>query len=563
MSSHQATAGSERSAEVEGAFASEQLKPDTRLSHRSTVESQNIDRDQSSDSDPGIPDLVLQLETRSVTQEQLINYIRSIYKKLVPVEKQCIDSDEAQTKAFQANEPGPNKEQWHTQIILHRTLLYQYYDFYFSSQNPSVDPILRKLAANHAMLIRMWRHGIYSFLEVLRHRLPESYDHMVFFIFSAYSIITVLYEAVPTYENIWMEWLGDLGRYRMAIEDSDVREHKKWTKISRFWYSKIIGKNPNIGRLYHHLAILARPMALQQFYLYTRSLTCVQPFQATRENILTLLNPILESDGSSCRLQALERTFIRTHAIIFTERSNDVYTDSTFKLMQLFDDYIIDVTGEFKEQMTWIAIANHAAFFEYGVSNAIFTQAYNQRLSDQPTQKSFETIGRASILSFGILSRILLYLDDSNVHDYLHITLVFLDSLTLVEKAMKLIESYIPWDALASYLNTLLISEEAVFTRVQKLDSLFPQSEGPLPEDYIIRGQIWAQWYFPDNWFDKNGKRQTEETESRLERIMYLAFRIASFKKWLIYDNTSQRFSVSHGTDQLADELGNLKITTS
>ncbi|MCJ1465954.1 hypothetical protein MMC07_004573 [Pseudocyphellaria aurata] len=40
-------------------------------------------------------------------------------------------------------------------------------------------PALRRFAAKYPMLARMLRHGIHAFLEVLRHRLPESLDHML------------------------------------------------------------------------------------------------------------------------------------------------------------------------------------------------------------------------------------------------------------------------------------------------------------------------------------------------------------------------------------------------
>jgi hypothetical protein len=117
----------------------------------------------------------------------------------------------------------------------------------------------------------MWRHGIHSFLELLRHRLPDSLEHMLAFIYLAYSMMALLYETVPTFEDTWIESRGDLGRYRMAIEDDDIRDREVWTGVARFWYSKAADKSP-VGRLYHHLAILARPNAQQQLYYYTRSL---------------------------------------------------------------------------------------------------------------------------------------------------------------------------------------------------------------------------------------------------------------------------------------------------
>ncbi|CAJ2506647.1 Uu.00g078330.m01.CDS01 [Anthostomella pinea] len=62
----------------------------------------------------------------------------------------------------------------------------------------------------------------------------------------------------------------------MAIEDDDIRDREVWTSVSRHWYSKASDKAPTTVRLYHHLAILARPNALQQLFYYTKSLSfCV------------------------------------------------------------------------------------------------------------------------------------------------------------------------------------------------------------------------------------------------------------------------------------------------
>lgn len=58
------------------------------------------------------------------------------------------------------------------------------------------------------MPARMWRHGIHAFLEVLRHRLPESLEHMLAFIYIAYSMMALLYETVPAFEDTWIECLG-------------------------------------------------------------------------------------------------------------------------------------------------------------------------------------------------------------------------------------------------------------------------------------------------------------------------------------------------------------------
>jgi len=72
--------------------------------------------------------------------------------------------------------------------------------------------------------------------------------------------MTLLHETVPAFEDTWIECLGDLGCYWMAIEDNNIRDREVWTAVSRGWYSKASDKGPTTGRLDHHLAILARSM---------------------------------------------------------------------------------------------------------------------------------------------------------------------------------------------------------------------------------------------------------------------------------------------------------------
>ncbi|KAK8073351.1 hypothetical protein PG994_004250 [Apiospora phragmitis] len=141
----------------------------------------------------------------------------------------------------------------------------------------------------------MWKHGIHAFLELLRHRLPASLEHMLTFIYLAYSIMALLYETVPVFEATWMECLGDIARYRMVIEDDEIRDREVWTAVSRAWYSKALDVVPGTGRLYHHLAILARPNVLQQLFFYSKALSAPDPFSDALESIMTLFDPLLGS----------------------------------------------------------------------------------------------------------------------------------------------------------------------------------------------------------------------------------------------------------------------------
>jgi hypothetical protein len=151
----------------------------------------------------------------------------------------------------------------------------------------------------------MWRHGIHSFLELLRKRLSSSLEHMLAFIYLAYSMMALLYETVPAFENTWIECIGDLGRYGMAIEEDDIRDREVWSGVARDWYSIASKMSLTTGRLYHHLAILARPNALQQLFYYAKSLSVQIPFTSARESILTLSEPFLEANSGQDSLPPL------------------------------------------------------------------------------------------------------------------------------------------------------------------------------------------------------------------------------------------------------------------
>lgn len=202
-------------------------------------------------------------------------------------------------------------------------------------------------ASKYAMLARMWRHGIHSFLELLRHRLPLSLEHMLTFIYIAYSMMALLYETVPAFEDTWIECLGDLGRYRMAIEDDDIRDRQTWTAVSRYWYSKASDRLPTTGRLYHHLAILARPNAFQQTYYYTKSLCVPIPFLSARESIMTLFDSVLSN--APPQMDLVELAFVRILAIFFSGKEKKLLENSTEQFLRFLNSRITIQKKDWRE----------------------------------------------------------------------------------------------------------------------------------------------------------------------------------------------------------------------
>ncbi|KAI1316580.1 hypothetical protein F5Y16DRAFT_420363 [Xylariaceae sp. FL0255] len=378
--------------------------------------------------------LIKQPETRPISQEQLVAEVKGIYAGLVMVESKCIEVDNAQSSQ---TDTKLNNEQWQALIALHRTLLHEHHDFFLASQHPSASQPLRRLASKYAMPARMWRHGIHSFLELLRLRLPGSMEHMLTFIYLAYSMMALLYETVPAFEDTWIECLGDLGRYRMAIEDEDVRDREVWTSVSRQWYSKASDKAPTTGRLYHHLAILARPNALQQLFFYTKSLYVPIPFISARESIMTLFEPLMSVSGySHPRLIAIDVAFVKAHGVLFSQKSLDEFQPAADKFLELLNDHIGRTTRRWTDMGYFIGITNCCALLSYGKEDSIIMKAIqsesegkvdegNRRKNTlQPSAVLDDTLHLVIGLVMGTHEIILNRFGDANVLAYVHIAVV-------------------------------------------------------------------------------------------------------------------------------------------
>ena len=178
------------------------------------------------------PGMIMQADSKGITQEQLANEVRAIYSGLIIVENKAIDLD---TRKAEEAKLGPiPQDTWRAMIGIHRALLNEHHDFFLASQHPSASQSLHRLAKKYNMPARMWKHGIHEFLAILRHQLPHSREFMVQFIYHAYHVVCLLLETVPAFKDTWVECLGDLSRYKMATEDEDPRDKEIWISIARY-----------------------------------------------------------------------------------------------------------------------------------------------------------------------------------------------------------------------------------------------------------------------------------------------------------------------------------------
>lgn len=136
----------------------------------------------------------------------------------------------------------------------------------------------------------------------------------------------LLIESVSIFEETWIECLRDLARYRIAIKEADLSDREIWSGVARMWYNKAADKSPNVGRIQHHLAVLARPNIVQQLFYYSKALASVVPFPNARESITLLFHSFLEaSELASGRYPLVELGLIKTHGVQFTLDAASAY----------------------------------------------------------------------------------------------------------------------------------------------------------------------------------------------------------------------------------------------
>ncbi len=90
------------------------------------------------------------------------------------------------------------------------------------SLSPSVPASLRNIPMKYNIIVRLWTYGFHKLLESLRHasfNSPLALEHLQDFIYYAYSFYTGLLEEpnLSSFRSGWLEALGDLARYRMAV----------------------------------------------------------------------------------------------------------------------------------------------------------------------------------------------------------------------------------------------------------------------------------------------------------------------------------------------------------
>lgn len=440
-------------------------------------------------------------------------------------------------------------------------------------------------------------------------------------------MMALLYETVPAFEDTWIECLGDLARYRMAIEDGEPRDRENWSGVARYWYAKASDRSPHIGRLYHHLAILARHYSFEQLSLYLRALTCITPFDSAKGSVMVLFTPALEdTEALSQRVPDLERLGIVAHGMLFTypEKTIADFYRIFSNLKGSIDKVVRDAVRhpsnrtqpnryKLRKSLVFLTLSNISGLLGYGIltvkgdpksqvrrafdkfnfqvaEKEAFKQAakpekpeaysakddwpqkpphQSRDLSEADEQASSVILDNASDMAFflfnhGLLDKHWVMAGEDNPEKDLwlhylpstHIMLVFILYATLTTDGTitAMLIRRLRRDLLCRFLNRLLTRPKEEIKEAFRKSFPIPSDSLPLWEDFQLRGQVYSSSYYPETFFSDAGladeERQLETTDMdvwRVERVLWLGFRIAALEKWFRFNEDIKQFETVEG----------------
>ncbi|KAG7424480.1 hypothetical protein Forpi1262_v014587 [Fusarium oxysporum f. sp. raphani] len=349
-------------------------------------------------------------------------------------------------------------------------------------------------------------------------------------------MMVLLCETAPAFEDTWIECLGDLGRYRMAIENDDIRDREVW-----------------VGQLYY----------------YTKSLCVPISFSSARASIMTLFNSM--PSGGPTRLAPLDAAFVRVHGILFSGKPRDQLDETIETFIGLLDPFIKKSPKQWLENGYNTAISLACSLLGYGAESNVLMQAISKKPEETDVTVDGNTISEAVpdgtfdlALDFATKTIEKAFKHQGDIHTlpFVHCILVFMNHMTQYPAAISCLEDKVPWKYIAFMLNTLLESCEPRY-EIQRHFYLPRKNQlpRPLPEDFAMRGLLYSEDYFPNDWF-QNDNRDDDEmyfelpsaSEERKNRIISLGCRIATSGKWLRWNEEARQFSVPEKYDITLEE---------
>ena len=371
----------------------------------------------------------------------------------------------------------------------------------------------------------------------------------------------------------------------MAVEQEAITEKHTWTNISRRWYLKCADKNPSVGRLYHHLPILAWGNALEQIYYYSRSMNSVGLFPSVRQNVMTLFEPFI-LDEKDINNNKNVKPFVYTtslptstlftgmHALRFQHLTKHWQGQVWRDLIVALENDIGHATAKWKNEGVYIAVTNISSWFNYGsdlnplrqffLSRAQMREKPNSDLqqtdlntpskqhSKKPrfTKEALLPMLKANKVDRMFCSAVKLTYQtfalvlrrrrrcsrycrcgDKNVLPHVHVMPAFIATIAAIDLTSHLIDQ-VPWADVVDFLNALVKTKN----QQSRGRSIRAEDGQPLPEDWLMRGLIWVEDDLSLNWVDGSvdeGNQNWELASTALHRsvrTLRLGHKLASVR---------------------------------
>ena len=378
----------------------------------------------------------------------------------------------------------------------------------------------------------------------------------------------------------------------MAIED-EKEPHTTWGTVAAHWYTMASDRHPNIGRLNHHLGILERPSlpSLRKLFLYTKALTCVIPFPNARDSLDTLCGPIIQDERAIQKGNShAEASIVSFFAQVFSASDSGNASSTASNALSRLGRQKVAIIRDIGVSLV---VTNIAALLELGAATNLLWQSFGKSIntvvrSSRPSTAAPGYLGPSNAADNGrslagthstslvhgfcyaSFNTIIAHQPDRHsVRDTLpsvHAILVWFRSLHTLSSWVKndstsdairmlLSPDRFSWAGLCGFLNTLAQQEPTSARTVEYARQgifVIPErsDDTPLAEDFLIRGLIWTQFYFPSGWFDKQdedsragrGIETDSSRKNRVERVQWLALYLAFHTEYIKYDMNTRSF---------------------
>ncbi|TIB05602.1 hypothetical protein E3P96_01090 [Wallemia ichthyophaga] len=391
--------------------------------------------------------------------------LKRAYRDIMDTENKLIDerrmaiTSSTKISLFGQN-PGKSNDDlnWIRLVNKHKSLADAYHSFLATSLAPHTPTSLHALPQKYNIPTRLWQNAFHGLLEKMRSGLnpknPSSIlDHLSDFVYHAYAFYTNLLEepVLSPFKASWIEALGDLARYRMAVasiestvstgngsssspnslpttfatpapptpfqarvDDSqpempphadvasvglpalmsggfDVEDRHLWRQVARDWYGQGLRDMPGTGRLQHHLGVLCRNSQDPDEGL--RALYHLCKALTTSHPYPTARETLLglfdpELQSARKREESVTELFTHAHGLLFTRVELDSFPQAHERLVAHLQAKRASLPDS-----VWImmGVVNIASLLQYGQDDSVLKRTAAATDDGAKRQKQLHT----------------------------------------------------------------------------------------------------------------------------------------------------------------------------